>query len=412
MRRLSRAAIGVSVWMQLAFTAAAAGQAAVGTGPLTRSLADAEPTTGVLSLGPVRVAPGVVVREIGTDSNVFDEPVDPKEDFVVRVAPDVSLFAKLRFVQLSAYGGGDFSYFNTYDQENSAGFQVRGRSDFLLSRLRPFVAGGRTRLRERPNGEIDVRANRIEDEISGGVAFDISRYGVVYGAAYQHRTEFKDAFEEDVDLARSLNRESTEYSGGFRTELTPFLAFIASAGVRDDQFQGDPIRNAEATFVGGEFRMASEAIVSGTAAISYTDFRPVNPVARTFKGILGAANLTYRIPEIGRISVQALRRNEYSFDADDAYYIENTVTLSYTQILMGGVDAQVRGSKSLFDYGFTATSPARHDRFDLLGGSLGYNLRNRTRLSLNYEYSQRRSPQLAERNYDRRRIYASWALAY
>jgi hypothetical protein len=387
-------------------------QSAVGSGPLTASLADTEPITGVLRIGPVRVAPGIVVREIGTDSNVFDEAVDPKDDFIVRVAPDVSLFTKLRFVQLSAYGGGDFSYFNTYDQENSAGYQVRGRSDFLLSRVRPFVAGGRTRLRERPNGEIDVRANRVEDEISGGLAFDISRYGVVYGAAYQHRIKFADAFEHGVNLGVALSRDSREYSGGFRTDLTPFLAFIVAGGFRDDQFKASPIRNAETTYISGDFRFAPEAIVSGAASVSYNDFRPVNPVARTFKGLLGSANLTYRFMEIGRINLQAHRRNEYSFEADDAFYIENTIALAYTHMLFGEVDAQIRGSKSMFDYAFTETSPARQDKLDLLGGGLGYNLRNRTRISLNYEYSRRRSPQLAERNYDRRRIYAAWTLAY
>lgn len=412
MRRLATAVMAMSVCWQLGFAASAAGQSAVGGGPLTRSLADAEPTSGVLSIGPVRVAPGVVVREIGTDSNVFDEAVDPKEDFIIRVAPDASLFARTRWVQLSAFGGGDFSYFNTYDQENSAGYQVRGRSDFLLSRVRPFVAGGRTRLRERPNGEIDTRANRIEDEISGGLAFDVSRYGILYGAAYQHRTEFRDAFEEGVNLALTLNRESREYSGGFRTDLTPLLAFIVSGGYREDQFKSAPIRNSETTYVGGEFRFAPDAIVSGTASVSYDDFRPVNPAVRTFKGLLGVANLAYRIQEIGRIHLVAVRRHEYSFEEDDAFYIENTVTLSYTHILVNQLDAQIRGSKSLFDYGFTESSPARQDKFDLLGGSVGYNLRNRTRISLNYEYSRRRSPQLAERNYDRRRIYAAWALAY
>lgn len=407
-----RGAVIASVCVPLALAASAAGQAAVGAGPLTRSLADVEPISGVLSIGPVRIAPGVVVREIGTDSNVFDEPVDPKEDFIVRVAPDASVFTKMRFVQLSAYGGGDFSYFNTYDQENAAGYQVRARSDFLLSRVRPFVAGGRTRLRERPNGEIDVRADRLEDEVSGGLAFDISRYGIVYGAAYRHRTKFEDAFEDGVNLALALNRDSTEYSGGLRTDLTPLLAFIASAGYRDDQFRAAPIRNAETIFVSGEFRFAPDAIVSGGASLSYNDFRPVNPAVRTFRGLLGAANLTYRFLEIGRLTFQALRRNEYSFDAGDAYYIENTFRLSYTHVLFGEVDAQVTGTKSLFDYGYTETSPARQDTFELLGGSVGYNLRNRTRISLNYEYGRRRSPQLAERNYDRRRVFAAWTFAY
>ena len=107
-----------------------------------------------------------------------------------------------------------------------------------------------------------------------------------------------------------------------------------------------------------------------------------------------------------------MRRNEFSFDVEEAYYIENGISLSYTHRLFGDVDAQVRGSRSRFDYGYTETSPARQDTLDIVGGRVGYNLRNRTRISVNYEYRERRSPQLLERNYDRRRAFLAWKFAY
>ena len=85
---------------------------------------------------------------------------------------------------------------------------------------------------------------------------------------------------------------------------------------------------------------------------------------------------------------------------------------SYTHRLFGAVDPQVRGSRSLFDYGFREGALDKQDTLDLASGGLGYNLRNRTRVSLNYEFSRRRSPALAERNYDRRRIFTSWTYAF
>ena len=69
-----------------------------------------------------------------------------------------------------------------------------------------------------------------------------------------------------------------------------------------------------------------------------------------------------------RINVQANRGNEYSFDIAEGYYIENSLTLSYTQRLFGDVDASVTGSKSNFDYGFTERSPARQDKLDSVVG--------------------------------------------
>ena len=112
MRNVVRAVSGAVVLVMVA--APARGQSNVGSGPLTGALADVEPTSSVLEIGRVRLAPGVVVREIGWDSNVFDEPENPKEDFIVSVAPDVAFFTRLRFLRLSAYAGADFNWFRTY----------------------------------------------------------------------------------------------------------------------------------------------------------------------------------------------------------------------------------------------------------------------------------------------------------
>jgi hypothetical protein len=97
------------------------GQRAVGTGPLTATLTDLEPQIGVLTLGRVKLAPGLVIREIGWDDNVFNQTADPKSDFVATIAPDVSAFTRLRFVQLSAYAGADLNYFQEYEDERSIG---------------------------------------------------------------------------------------------------------------------------------------------------------------------------------------------------------------------------------------------------------------------------------------------------
>ena len=411
-----RNVVHVLAWaavLTVTIAAPARGQGgAVGSGPLTSSLTDVEPTTGVISIGRVRIAPGVVVREIGWDSNVFDEAINPKEDFIVAVAPDAAFFTRLRFLQLSAYAGGDFNYFRTYDQENSIGHGVRARGDVLLSRFRPFVAGGRTRSRTRPNGEIDVRADRLEEEFSGGLAFDISRYGQLYASAYQFSTTFRDAFEDGVDLARTLNRKSNQYSTGLRTDLTPLLAMIASVSYSESVFRAAPFRNAQRWAATADFRFAPEAVISGQVAVSFEEFTPVNPDIRPFRGLVGNAGIVYSFLELGRIAASAVRRNEFSFNADDAYFIENGIMLSYTHHLFGEVDGQVKGSKSFFDYGFTATSPARQETLDVVGASVGYNLRNRTRISANYEFAKRRSPQLLERNYDRRRMFVAWTFAY
>lgn len=392
----------------------ARGQSAVGAGPLTSSLTDTEPVTGVLLIGPVRLAPGVTVREIGYDTNVFDEAAEdsPKEDWVASAMPDVSAFARLRFLRISVYGGSELTYYRTYESERSVGYAGRGRFDFLLSRVRPFVGVGRVRTRTRPNGEVDTRADRIEDELSGGLAFDLSAHSLVYGSWSLHQNEFLNAFEDGVDLGESLNRERREYQGGLRTDLTPLLSMQLFGSYAEDTFRFQPLRDATSRSAVAVFRIATDAVVTGTVTVGVADMQPVDPLTKPYRGLTGAAAITYPLLEFGRFTLTLSRGTEYSFDQADAYYLENTAGLSYTHRLFGNVDAQVRAARSLFDYSARLDNPARKDTLDTAAGSLGYNLRNRTRIAVNYEIAKRRSPEIAARNYDRRRIYLSWLFAF
>lgn len=393
---------------------AARAQTAVGAGPLTSTLADSEPTAGVLSVGPVKVAPGIVIREIGRDSNVFDEPKDkdPKQDYVAAATPDVAMFSRVRFLKVSAYAGAEMVYYQKYESERSFGHAVRGRVDVLLSRVRPFVGVGQTKTRTRPNGEIDVRANRKEQELSGGLAFELGPNSQVYASAVRTSTSFADAFEQNIDLGRALSRDGSEYAGGVKTDLTPLASLTVSGAFREDTFRRDPLRNADSRLVTAALKIGAEAVVTGVVNVAFNDFKAVDPLVEPFRGMTGSVALAYSLLEVGRLGLVAARRQEYSFDAAEAYYLENTVNLTYNHRLFGAVDAQVSGGRSLFDYGFRATSPARRDTLDTAVAGLGYNLRNRTRVSINYEYARRRSPALAHRSYDRRRAYLAWAFAF
>jgi hypothetical protein len=398
----------------LACAHTAAAQSAVGTGPLTSTLADSEPLTGALSLGPVKVAPGIVVREIGWDSNVFDETEEegPKEDFVASLTPDVAMFSRLRFVKLSAYAGAEMTYFQKYESERSFGHLLRGRVDVLLSRVRPFVGAGQTKTRTRPNGAIDVRADRKETELSGGVAYDLGTHSVVYAAAVQMATRYENVLNDGVDIGATLSRDSVDYSGGLKTDLTPLTSLTLAGSVREDTFLFDPLRNAENRMASATLKFGAEAVVTGAVIVAWNDFKAVDPLVEPYRGLTGSVALAYSLLDVGRLGLIAMRRQEYSFDAAEGYYLENSVNLTYNHRLFGAVDAQVHGGHGIFQYGFRVGFPAHTDTLDTVDGGVGYNLRNRTRISLNYEFARRRSPALAERNYDRKRAFLAWSYAF
>jgi hypothetical protein len=409
----SRFAI-VLTCMAMSWPVPADAQSSVGSGPLTTTLTDVEPTVGILTVGPVRFAPGLTIREIGWDSNVFDDPPQegPKDDFVVALQPDVSAFTRLRFVRISAYAGAELQYYNTYESERSVGHAGRARVDFLLSRLRPFVGLANVETRTRPNGEIDTRVDRQERELSGGLAFDLSPYSLVYGAAYRMKHDLENAFEDGVDVGRSLSRETFNYQGGLKTDITPLLSMQLYASYNEDRFRFEPSRGAESWAGSAAFGFAPDAFMSGSVTLSYRDMNFADPGIRPYRGFVGAASVTYPFMEIGRFSVVLSRGIEYSFDTAEAYYLEQSAMVAYTHRLFGEFDAQVRGTFASFDYDARQNLPQHTDTFRAGAGSVGYNLRNRTRVAVNYEFARRRSPAIAVRNYERRRAFLSWQFAF
>lgn len=409
-----RQAIGVLMVVGLLWAPAAVAQTqgAFGAGPLTSGLIDTEPTTGALTWRNLKMAPGLVIDELGQDDNVFDQRDDPKTDYVFRGTPDLSLFSRVRFAQVSLYAGAPLAYYRTYADERAVGSNFRGRLDGLIGLLRPFVAGGRIRERTRPNGEIDVRADQTQEELSGGLGYEMSAYSMIYVAAHRHRVSFRESREEGVDLSAVLNRESVNYSAGVRTALTPLANLTVSGGFQEDRFKLSPLRNADLWNGNMSLQIGAEAALTGVVSVGYTNVKAYDPLIDPYRGVTSAVAITYSFLEMARVSGTLIRGFQYSFLEDEAYYKETTAMLSYTHRLFGEIDFRVEGSKSLFDYGFREGTPPRQDELDSVGASIGYNLRNRTRVAVNYDRSRRRSPAFSERNYDRDRIYLSWAFAY
>jgi len=400
------------IGMALLAAATASGQGALGSGPLTSSLATKEPESGVIRLGPVNLAPGLTIREIGHDDNIFDEAVNPKEDWIIAATPDVSVFTRVRFLQLSGYAGSDMSYFKTYESERDIGYSLKGRADLIGSRLTPFVGGGRTHNRTRPNGEIDVRADMVTDEFSGGLAYELSLHSHVFAAAIRSNIDYADAVQSGIRLDQSLNRRSTDYQGGLKTDLTPLTSMQVRGSFKQDEFTFTPERNADSRSVAAVFTFDPAAIISGVASFGYQDVEPVDPLLQRYRGFIGSGLITYPFLEFGRFNFGYNRQTEYSFDEADGYYLENTFNVAYTQRLVAQVDLQGRAAHSSFNYGQRTGGSDRQDTLESYNGNLGYNLRNRTRLALNYEYARRRSPDIADRNYIRRRVYLSWMVGF
>jgi hypothetical protein len=284
-----------------------------------------------------------------------------------------------------------------------------GRFDVTASRVKPWVAAAWVDTNRRRNREIDARAKYTEQELSGGVAFDISAIAALYGMAaftegrYDESTTF-----EGIDLDQSLSQRGREYSAGLRMQATPFTMLRFEGRTGETEFTNEPRRNTSNTGMRVHVDIAPEAILSGAAFVGYEKVDFDDPLVADFRGVTSGGTMRYTILETATLETTVDRRVDYSFETDRQYYVETGLDFTYTHRVRGPLDVQGVASRRWLDY--TRVTPGLKPTVDRWGAGVGYNLQDRSRLSFNFEYAERVEPTRPERRYDRQRFFATFTV--
>jgi len=120
--------------------------------------------------GPLAVTPTVQLRNLGVDTNVFNEVNDPKKDFTTTVAGGADWWLRLGRARLLGTDVVEGVYFATYASERSINYFHRLTFEYPLNRIRPYVGGSYVNTKDRPGYEIDARARHTEWGTRAGVA--------------------------------------------------------------------------------------------------------------------------------------------------------------------------------------------------------------------------------------------------
>ena len=141
-------------------------------------------------------------------------------------------------------------------------------------------------------------------------------------------------------------------------------------------------------------RSIADAVVNGSSSFGYQDMQPVDPLVKHFRGLTGSVALTYPLLEIGRFNFGQQHGIDYSFDAQRGVLRRKLASASSTPIGCSAKSTcRCAARKSFFDYGNREARRRGQDTLDSVNGNLGYNLRNRTRVAVNYEfYASARPP--------------------
>ena len=360
-------------------------------------------------IGPVAVRPALIVRDVGVDSNVFNESGTPQEDFSATAGAKVDVGVRLNRLVASYTSTYEYIYFEKFAAERGSNRSSQGRVDFLLGRIRPHVFGSILDSHERPNAEIDARAHRRQ-----------SGYGAGFGALLFARTSLTAEYRRSaasyaddevfngVRLADALNADTEIVTGGVELELTPLTSIAVTAEQHRDRFARSPARDADTRRVGAAVTFQPGALISGRVQVGYRAFEPRSGDVPRLTGVAAAVSVAYSFRDQSRVALTLDHDVRYSFDEQTPYYLSTAGRLTVTQRIYGPVDVQAVGGADRLAYEPRADAPdaGRRDTLRVLGGGVGYRFAEHSRIGINLEHTERSSP-VTERRYTRRRIVAS-----
>jgi len=363
----------------------------------------APPDTGItrVRVGPLWLKPTLSLTNVGIDTNLFNEAkiAEPRQDVAVTFVPQTEILMRMGRTWMTGNVRQDLIWFRDYRDQRSANGSYRGGWYIPLTRLSILAEGGYTRSRERPNYEIDLRAPR--QERLGAVTTELRTGSRTYIGArgWWRVVQFAGGeFFGGQDLREELDRTRTIGTATFRHELTPMTSLSVEASLSRDRFAYSPDRDAEAAQVVAGLRFDPTALIKGHALVGYQRFAWNGSDIPEYRGPTVTASLSYVARTSTRLTMDALRDVEPSFDPNLPYYVQTGLSTTLAQRLVGPVDVQARVGVRTLDYraraaGLVPQAP-RRDRVTLFGGGIGYRLTRSMRVAADIEAQRRAAPVL------------------
>jgi hypothetical protein len=357
-------------------------------------------------VGPFYLTPGVRLKELGVDTNVFNAAGEQKSDFTFTVAPMLNVSVPMaRRALFTTTLASDLVWYAHYDTERSVNPQVTARGEVYLNRITLFGETAQLSTRQRPNYEIDGRSRRAEDTVSTGVRVALtSKFSVTVGG---HRDEIRyddDAEFDGTNLQRMLNRETRGVQLTARHRLTALTTLAVRAQVDQDRFSLSPARDSDSYRVLPGIEFAPQALLKGSAYLGYRKFTPlVSGDLPAFSGLVGELGLSYTMLGATAFGLSFRRDLTYSYSEFQPFFVDTALGASIRHALGSRFDVLCSGDRHVYDYRRFLTAGLddglRVDTTWNYAASLGYRIGRGGRIGFGASYTQRASTNLS-RGYD------------
>ena len=389
----------------------------------TRALAQSDPNAPSASqvkvrIGPILMNPAVTFGNVGVDENVFNEPTDPKRDFTMTISPRTTVWLRFLGTWFTGVVNEDIVWYQKYASERSGNNTYSLNWKLPLTRVTVNTFASHTSTRERPGFEIDTRAQRSQNSYSAAVGLIFLTSTSLDFTASQDLTHYDEAATfENVNLHDQLNLTTTSIAVGLSKKVTPLTTASLSVSRKQDRFPFNPSRDVDSTEAGLALKFDAVALLKGNFTIAYTKLSPLSPdIIPGFSGLTLAANLSYTLYDVTKITFRADRAVQNSYDIANPYYVQTGFNLEISQQLLGRLDVVGRGGIEHLDYrdrldgldqpDDMAARFRGTDRLVTYGVGVGYHLGRATRIGLNYDRTRRESVRESHR-YERPNIGTS-----
>ncbi len=268
--------------------------------------------SATVRLGPIGFNPALLIRDVGRETNVFNEAIDPKSDFTATISPRLEIVMHPGPMRFSYTTTSDYVYYQTYKSEGGTNVGSAVRAEFDLGPFTPFASAGFANTRDRLNREIDARARHHDESYAAGTHVQLFDNFFVNAGARRSSTAFDSGADfRGQELQTTLNRTDEALDAGGGLALTPLTSLQVTVSRERSRFEFTPERNSESLRVMPSVTFSPLAILSGTASFGYRRFDGASAQVPDYRGFVSNVTLSTTVKERQHIDATFTRDLQY-----------------------------------------------------------------------------------------------------
>lgn len=365
-------------------------------------------------IGALHVTPAIFLKELGVDSNVFNEAGEERGDFTVTVTPEAQSWlpiAQRGLIKLTL--ATDMVWYKEFASERSIDPYVTLRGEAYLRRFTLYADTALSHARQRPSdeSEIDVRSRRLDRSLRAGVDLRLtSKVSLDVHGRWNDVDWDADDSLLGGRLEETLNRTTRGVAAVARFRPTVLTTFELLVERFEERFPLSPERDGDNLRIMPGVTFEPRALISGVARVGVRHLRPVDEtLLPEFKGLVSELGLSYDILGGTTVGVTHTRDVRYSFEITQPYYVDTGIGARIRRALGPRFDVIVSADRHRLAYEdfIVESGPQTPERVDAVwnyGGSFGYRFGRDGRLGFGVTYWTRDSPTRPGREYDGVRI--------